>query len=348
KFRQPFNSISFPPALKYLSFYFIEKPIRDYDLPNGITHLLFKTINYGRIYSLPESVHHLDFSHQGKKLTKVPPQIKHLKVNRVWDNIDVPTTVKSVTTNRPSGFNKKKKEQLAPPDPRLNKVIFSPNMNIHLHGIFFNLFIKPYTLLNNIKSITFGDDYSQVILKGAIPNSVEYLDFGPRFNQRLCKSVLPKSLKVLKLGYHFNQELNGVFPSSLVELVLDMNCKPILKNEFFVGLPNLKKLLCPYYDGLLDILPNSINDLSFAEEFDWDWGDDFISFPIESVPPTITRLKLNQEMSIQSYQLIPSTIKSIALFNTVIEKNTKLPVTIESVEFPNSFNDPLESVFQYE
>ncbi|KAF2078289.1 hypothetical protein CYY_000381 [Polysphondylium violaceum] len=61
-------------------------------------------------------------------------------------------------------------------------------------------------------------------IKGAIPNGVEYLDFGDKFNQRL-----PTSLKVLKLGEDFNQDLTGVFPSSLIELVLIMRCKPIFK-----------------------------------------------------------------------------------------------------------------------
>ncbi|KAF2068410.1 hypothetical protein CYY_010266, partial [Polysphondylium violaceum] len=104
--------------------------------------------------------------------------------------------------------------------------------------------------------------------------------------------------------------------------------------------PNLKKLALPCYDGVLDIIPTTINHLEFNRNIS---KQKYVTFPIELVPPHITTLVLNDSMRIQSYDLIPASITSITLCNS-ITPYTKIPCTVESVVLPSSFNQPLDTI----
>ncbi|KAF2069172.1 hypothetical protein CYY_009510 [Polysphondylium violaceum] len=321
-FQQPLGSISFPPALKYLSIHQFYNDIQEQYLPNGLTHLSFGTIY--KIISLPQSVNHLEFI----SISNFPlrPMVKHVR----FQSSDQQITIKSF--NSPDRYIRFKKFTDKPVSS-LN----SDSTSVHLYSCKrFNSFIVPHTLGNNIKSITFGDSFNQVLLKGAIPNSVEKLVFGEIFNHKLNKSILPTSLMTLVLGSDFNQDLNDNLPSSLTELMLNTKSKPSFTSSSHFP-SNLKKLILPYYDGVLDIIPTTINHLEFNISIDT------IIFPIELVPPHITTLVLNDSMRIQSYHLIPASITCITLCDS-ITPYTKIPCTVESVVLPKSFNQPLDTI----
>ncbi|KAF2068689.1 hypothetical protein CYY_009986, partial [Polysphondylium violaceum] len=106
--------------------------------------------------------------------------------------------------------------------------------------------------------------------------------------------------------------------------------------------PNLKKLALPCYDGVLDIIPTTINHLEFNRNIA---QQKYIIFPIELVPPHITTLVLNDSMRIQSYDLIPPNITSITLCDS-ITPGTKIPCTVKSVVLPSRFNQPLDTILQ--
>ncbi|KAF2075545.1 hypothetical protein CYY_003131 [Polysphondylium violaceum] len=337
-FRHSLGSISFPPTLKYLSFHQLNNDIQEQDLPNGLSHLSIRYIS--EIKSLPRSVHHLEFNSMHSHFP-IPPQVKHLKFLSSKE-IFLPTTIKSFKSPR---YNNTLKEFT---DSRLEisspvSLFYSPSTSIHLYSIYdyFNSFIVPYTLGNNIKSITFGDSFNQVLIKGAIPNSVEKLVFGDRFNLKLNKSILPTSLMTLVLGRNFDQDLNDNIPSSLTELMLNTKSKPSFTSSSQFP-PNLKKLALPCYDGVLDIIPTTINHLEFNRNIA---KQKYVIFPIELVPPHITTLVLNDSIRIQSYDIIPASITRITLCDS-ITPYTKIPCTVESVVLPSSFNQPLDTILQ--
>ncbi|KAF2075101.1 hypothetical protein CYY_003578 [Polysphondylium violaceum] len=345
EFKQPLSAIAFPPSLRYLCFNHLEETIKENDLPNGLSHLKVNVKGRGGFDSLPKSVHHLELSFNGDLSSAIPENVRHLKFNYTRIMTSIPPTVQSIITSQLSKISFRQygsfKDPLPPP--------FDDNILVHLHPqayIFgklnqFNRFIQPYSLGTNIKSISFGDEFNQVILVGTIPNSVEYLDFGRRFNQKLSTSVLPTNLEVLKLGPDFDQDLNDdLFPSSLTELVL--HTTPIPRLESLV---RLRKLVCKYYDGVLKILPNTVDDLEFLKpDYKPKYPRPEIEFPIQLVPPSITRLVLHPYMYIQSYDLIPLSIKSITLCESI--QPSKIPHTIESVQLPHSFNRPLDTILQ--
>ncbi|KAF2068106.1 hypothetical protein CYY_010568, partial [Polysphondylium violaceum] len=335
-FGQPLASISFPPTLKYLSFCELYNDIQEQDLPNGLSHLsIGKTWN---IKSLPQSVHHLEFNPMHNDFP-IPPQVKHLKFQSSGE-IFLPPTIKSYISPHSNIIIKE------PTDNRLEKSspvssFNSDSTSIHFYSDYdFNSFIVPHTLGNNIKSITFGDSFNQVLIKGAIPNSVEKLVFGDRFNHKLNKSILPTSLLTLVLGSDFNQDLNDNLPSSLTELMLNTKSKPSFTSSSQFP-PNLKKLALPCYDGVLDIVPTTINHLEFNQNI---FQPEYVIFPIELVPSHITSLVLNDSMRIHSYDLIPASITSIKLCES-ITLDTKIPCTVESVAL-SSFNQPLDTILQ--
>ncbi|KAF2069115.1 hypothetical protein CYY_009564, partial [Polysphondylium violaceum] len=226
RFKKPLKFISFPPALKYLSFASLDTLPQENELPNGITHLSIGDTQYFDSNSVPQSVHHMQSSFKGYDADQIPPQVKHLKIAGCGNQIYLPTTtIKSFVT---SPYDKiifrdhNSQRYLAQ-----NKSLpFSSSA--HTIDLIDNTSIMnvPYTLGNNIKSITFGPSINKVLLKGAIPNSVEKIMFGDKFNHKLNKSILPTSLLTLVLGRDFNQDLNDNIPSSLTELVLNTKSKP--------------------------------------------------------------------------------------------------------------------------
>ncbi|KAF2073789.1 hypothetical protein CYY_004883, partial [Polysphondylium violaceum] len=312
------------------------------DLPNGLTHLTaYKHFGFSQ---LPESLHHLEMDRSCNNV--LPPQIKHIKVPSV--SLYVSQTVQSILTNDPRcNFRDVKK----PND--LGRVEFNPDTILHLYsGKNFNCFIKPNSLLNNIKTITFDSNYNQPIVKGTIPNSVEYLEFGNK-NQVISKEILPTSLKSLTIS-SFNQKLFNILPDSITELVLNMQYNPFLlfKKDDDI-LPNLKKLVCYYFPFVLNYLPTTICDLEFfikpkdEKEESLKKKNNYSRkqpdiFPIELINPNITRLVLCEGMFIKNPNLIPPTIKCLTLCQYV-EKGI-IPSTLESLTLLNDFNDPLYTI----
>ncbi|KAF2068631.1 hypothetical protein CYY_010046 [Polysphondylium violaceum] len=283
---------------------------------------------------------------------EIPPQVQHVKLGRGLKHVltAVPSTIKSIISPAPWSDNMVFGEYTEPQD---TKSLLNSTTNLHLHGVkyhSFNSFIVPQTLGNNIKSISFGHCFNQVILPGTFPNSVEFLDFGHSFNQPLHKSLLPSSLQTLVLGRGFKQDLKDVFPSTLTQLSLHLFWVSAVQSISQFP-PNLIKLSIPYYDGVLGIIPTTttlvhleLNQvISNFGKFPGDADADII--PIELVPPNITTLILNEYMRIQSYDLIPLTIKNIKLCDS-IRPGTKIPITIESVVLPKSFNSPLGTILQ--
>ncbi|KAF2068133.1 hypothetical protein CYY_010540, partial [Polysphondylium violaceum] len=188
--RQPLESIYFPPSLKYLYFNSLSIDLQENDLPNGLTHLVIHLLR-NRIKSLPQSCHHLEFNYRGDHCNIIPPQIKHLKFDSENYSIKIPPTVQSVIT---SSHDKITFIDTIPPQSWNNVSIKEPSpfistTRIHLRSPqYFNTFIIPNRLGNNIRSIAFGDGFNRRIAKGTFPNSIEHLDFGNRFNQKLKRS----------------------------------------------------------------------------------------------------------------------------------------------------------------
>jgi len=261
KLNNPLSHNSFPTTVKSLSLNRIDETIKEKDLPKELTHL---TLNRnGQIESLPKTLEYLDYR---KSILfhdyeiKIPEQVKHVKIKNKKET-KIPSTVQSIRApNSKLEF---------PTDYKFNtkeKIEFPPSTSLHLGALFFKDFIKPNSLLDSIKTIRIDRGFNQPLVPGIFPDSVETLELGLLFNQRISKELLPKHLKTLMLGDQFNQEINNnSLPDSLTELILNTLTKPLI--NFTVSPPGLKKLACPYFNGLLDKLPNTVNHLEFTSVF---------------------------------------------------------------------------------
>ncbi|KAF2068248.1 hypothetical protein CYY_010425, partial [Polysphondylium violaceum] len=155
---------------------------------------------------------------------QIPPQVKHLKIGGCGNQIYLPTT--TIISFVASPYDKiifrdhNSQQHLA----QKKSLPFSSSADTTIHLIDNTSMMNvPYTLENNVKSITFGHSSNKVLVKGAIRNSVEKLVFGYKFNQKLNKST---SLMTLVLGGDFDQDLNDNIPSSLTKLMLYTKSKP--------------------------------------------------------------------------------------------------------------------------
>ncbi|EFA79034.1 hypothetical protein PPL_08504 [Heterostelium album PN500] len=116
----------------------------------------------------------------------------------------------------------------------------------------------------NLTSITFHEEFDEVLLAGYLPPKLEKLKFewNSEFNQVIAAGVLPNTLKKLRFGDDFNQQLEPhVLPSSLTYLKLGGEYTQTLQ----VGSlpPNLRALncycICMISDG---VLPQSLCTLT--------------------------------------------------------------------------------------
>jgi hypothetical protein len=106
-------------------------------------------------------------------------------------------------------------------------------------------------LLYNLKTIIFGNKYSQVINKDVLPNSLQTLTFGSNYNQVINKDVLPNSLQALTFGINYNQIIDKyVLPNSLQTLTFGNKFKSNYNQKIDT-----------------DVLPSSLQILTFGRNF---------------------------------------------------------------------------------
>ena len=88
----------------------------------------------------------------------------------------------------------------------------------------FNDIIKPNSLPELLTTLDLGYSFNQKIVPNTLPNSLTYLDLGFSFDQKIEPNSLPNSLTYLDFGYKFNQiiELNSL-PESLTNLTFRCN-----------------------------------------------------------------------------------------------------------------------------
>ena len=84
----------------------------------------------------------------------------------------------------------------------------------------FNEIIKPNTLPENLTTLTFGYFFDQKIKSNTLPKKLITLSFGYDFNQKIKPNTLPETLTTLIFGYFFNQKIEpNSLPDSLTTLV---------------------------------------------------------------------------------------------------------------------------------
>ncbi|KAF2069957.1 hypothetical protein CYY_008721 [Polysphondylium violaceum] len=362
--------VSFPPNLQYLYLsYSYCRPIKPNTLPNTLK--LFE-IGYGTVKNndfsfLPPSCDHLSLlvsnlnnQQQASNFTNLPSHVKYLKAVFLNDShlgffrntFLSPTSIKCVTVSEKQTKHLSFHQVSATQFPNYNTCNSNNNDNdtsktqvkrikesIRLHiNIEVNEIIKPNTLIDQIKSITFGSTFNQPILANSIPPFVETIIFGEAYDQPFMNAdILPRNLVKLVFGSGFNRPIDFISSlMSLEELEFGKEFYQLLKKD---TLPqNINKLVFKsgyYHRKLLNWIPSSVTDLTF--------GDNLVkspislSLPIDQVPSSITRLTLCDNQSINSVALIPSSIKHLRLGPCQFFKG-KIPLTVESLELGNGYN----------
>ncbi|KAF2070246.1 hypothetical protein CYY_008442 [Polysphondylium violaceum] len=325
-YRKHFKKYGLPPNLKYLHFNRQPVvPLDSDDFPDQLTHLTFREAPDYEVNSVPASV-----SHWSVPATVfpdlIPPNVKHIKL---YDEIDMgylsdpPPNIKSIQRKFPKSMMRSLPTKRPIPSREKFELV-SPSTQIHLY--IDDSFQLKRPLVENIKSITFESYMTQQLLPDLLPNciGVESLDFGNKHScymwNNITKENLPASLKVLKLGIGFKQSFKNDIYNFSTELT--MNCYDNL--ECYP--PHLTKLVSVYDSQILSLLPNTITDLEFTMSLTHPWQ---LAFPIQLIPPNVTRLVLAKWISIESPDLIPATIKSLSMCPFFIP--ALIPTTVESL-----------------
>jgi len=374
------NAITFPPKLKYLtlSSTYDQYPLEGSLLPKTLKHLTIKDLSsdsplFKSLKDLPDHIDHLFLLGQRdiKKmdLSHLPASIKYIKIQNGNEyqyqtetiNITVPPTVHCVTVaSKKIKYNVTiQKKVTSVGNTRLTETKIQgldPSIKIHLvskkflypkSNVFENNSIKAITyeprqsliascLPNSLEYLEYDTHYDRDILPNVLPHNLITLKFGREFNKSLTPGSLPPNLKTLILGQRYNQPIPvGVLPIGLEELVFGDEFKQQLSKETLP--PSLKKLTIPFWDNdIFDCIPPSVTELQFK----YSYGV-FLELPIDKVPSSITKLTIDDMISIQSTSLIPSNIKEIKIGGC--KQYNQIPPTIESLSLSKDFADyPIE------
>jgi len=364
--------MSFPINLQYLYLANDYKTtIKPNSLPNKLRVLEIGNNNWNDYSFLPAScervIFNMDYqSRQMIDLTTLPPSVKYIKLDgKLGVGIKYPPSVKCFTLNNISIFKKSEFKQIAisttttSTDIQLQQKRINGSVKLHVR---MDSMIKPNSLIENcIKSIYWNEGHGEqrsyyyhnnnnnnnsnnnAIIPNMFPESVETIIFGARFNRTLYEGTFPiTNLKKLVFGDDFNKPIDTLKSlTSLEELEFGVGFYKVFTKD---TLPqSLKKLVFKYglyHHDLLSVIPSSVTDLTLGIESN-SFPKPFV-LPIETVPLSITRLRLGDNQCINSVLMIPSHIKHIRLGPTSTDLHTPIPsttTTIESFELGDAHGD---------
>ncbi|KAF2069938.1 hypothetical protein CYY_008747 [Polysphondylium violaceum] len=368
-FDQPISSIYLAPSLTCISFGRGSTYLSFETLPSSVRYLYFYYHIGQRMDTIPQTIDHVCLYNTPSDFSP-PPHIKHIQVKMILNNcITKETTTLSLSPSVSSiqiDGSFVLKDKIESIEQEISQ--FGQHVQINLLPGCFNSFLKPGSLISNIKSIEFDSSYNIPILPGSLPDSVTRVCFGSSFNQPFSP---PPFLKILDLGLSFNQPIK--LPNSLEQLCISKkfnqpfyigffphNLKIIRffchidkpferfvfpdsiqeihiyssKNDIFPTIDslatNLKILTCHYFYGLFDSLPCSIQELIITEPY---LKANQIS--ARDIPDSLslTKLTIAENQPIVDLQYLPNSIKHLKLGKHHFKE--KIPDTIETLEFSN-------------
>jgi hypothetical protein len=136
-------------------------------------------------------------------------------------------------------------------------------------GFYYNQIISANVLPDSLKTISFGSWYDKTIGINVLPNSLQTLTFNHYYNQIIGVNVLPNSLQTLTFGFSHNQTIGvNVLPNSLQALTFGIMYDQVIGENV---LPNSLQALTfgDYYNQTIgiNVLPNSLQALTFGDYY---------------------------------------------------------------------------------
>lgn len=327
-----------PPTVKYLEIRHRQNDaLINLDLPDSVTHLIIdQLIDTATMNCTFKSVTHLTFGvFNGWNNHMYFPNVTHLTFCDTF-NEHVYRDMFPKVTHMTFGmlFRKSIKDAI-------------PLTVTHLtFGTFFNEPIDD-AIPDGVTHLTFGDYFTRPI-EGNIPASVTHLTFGEKFSEpiegAIPKSVthlvlhnsviknvqlpflthltwdpigdieddVPISVTHLTLGPNFDLKMLRRIPSSVTNLTLDGNKKPIK-------------------------IPSSITHLTF--------GDNFNQIIENIIPSSVTHLTFGFHFNKPIANTIPSSVTHLTFgyhFNHLIANN--IPSSVIHIKFGNQFEQSLDTL----
>ncbi|KAF2069934.1 hypothetical protein CYY_008743 [Polysphondylium violaceum] len=359
-FSQKLSDICLPNSCKYLYFVTLEEPFDFSQLPTSVSHLYTKY--HGEFQTLPRNVTHV----QSRTLvTNLANTVRHLKCLSRSIFLEINSSIKSVQSKNGLDYvdNDDYADDTDDYDKHLRFISKQqsqvPKLDIEINLVskyrFYNLYIKPGSLLSNIKSIEFPSDFNQILFPGSIPSTVTRLSFSLCFNYShpLNSDTLPISLKELYLSPYYNQPIAtlppqlqvidfgtnfnhpipmGCIPSSVKEITFGVGFKQKLEKG---TLPmNLLKLSFQsgYSVDLFQSIPDSVTELvlGYDQGFDYNYDTNYAtSFSANQLPTSITKLYLHVDQPIVDLDKLSPNVRDLKLG---IKYQGKIPDTIKSLE----------------
>ncbi|KAF2077811.1 hypothetical protein CYY_000856 [Polysphondylium violaceum] len=390
-FNQSLSNVFLPPSITSITLDgYYGKSLNFEMLPSSVKYLAFYNLRRHKMNTIPKTVSHICFfSTNGDTSFPIPPHVEHIKIVRDKKSIrgsynyisfrNLSPVVKSIQIESSIKFIDKI-EPLERDEEELAKT-FSQDLQVNLVSKFygFNDFLKPGSLISNIKSIEFANSYQQIILPGALPESVTKVNLPSHFTRQFTP---PPFLKILHMGNYFNCPIQlpntieqltisksflqpfpiGFFPQNLKIIIF--NCEQF-EEKFEAGifpdsveeihfnacypfefcentLPrNLKALSCDYYCDFFEFLPKSIQELNFITKTYQEGLYSEIS--AKDLPPSLTKLTLARNQPIQDLEYLPPTIKYLKLGEYF---QGKIPNSVKTLKLPFDPKTPLAYLFK--
>ncbi|KAM9971780.1 hypothetical protein ACTFIW_011763 [Dictyostelium discoideum] len=198
------------------------------------------------------------------------------------------------------------------------------------------LFNREFKSLKSIEKLKFKgfnqsiyDEKQRVSL---LPPNLKELRFQCNFNKSIYVGALPQGLEVLELGQHFSQQINnGSLPYSLKSLDLGKSYYyPIGYNVLPCNLESIKFSPCSLQDV---VFPKNLKSVSIGYYFK----------SLHLIGESVETLEVDKVL-----HGIPSTIKNLKFspnFNNYTDFANSIPLTIQSLDTGNTFNQPLKNSF---
>ncbi|KAK5576084.1 hypothetical protein RB653_007222 [Dictyostelium firmibasis] len=298
-------------------------------LPSHIEKLY---LNYNYSYVIPTNFFNSSTSLKELRLGglqyitdfKIPESVTNLNLGYlVYGNLKLPPNFipQSVTILNTGELSQALHNSLTPLPKNLKELTF---------GKVYNNIIKSDHLATSLTKLTFGGNYDRVLPKLGSNTSITSLTFGGKFtNEKYQFNVgdLPQNLTYLDLGHMFNMPLvKNVLPNSLKTLKLSKNYDHSLFGEI---LPRCLKTLHLGQKFNKQInegdLPNQLEEITLSWNFCHSISnfpnsittfimEDYFKGPLEKLPSSLTKLNVKTGYySSLKPNIIPSSVQDLMI-----------------------------------
>lgn len=210
--------------------------------------------------------------------------------------------------------------------------IFPNNLKHLTFGNDFNRSVN-IGYLPNLTSLTLGHGFCKEILPNTLPKTLIFLNIGDKYDESFEVDVLPKNLKYLTLGKNFNSHIENL-PENLISLTFGKKFKQSLlylpKNLRYLRLgDNFNKYTAKW--------PNKLSELYFGNDFNQ---------PINNLLDGLTRLSFGKNFG-RFVSKLPDNIKNLSFGDDFNHPLPSLPKKLVKLTLGKNYNENINNILEF-